>query len=311
MRRFLWVPGLLLLVFLLAGAAAAPEVYFQMKDPVGDEHGYGTYQYPSNVAFKPYQGLFDITEFKVWQQGPGEIAFDTTFANNTNPWMAPEGFIHQNVRIFVDSIPNQGATGLMQQGAYVRFDPKYAWDFCLRIAGWGNSQLITATPQKWQVQPLKTMLLGDHRTIRAVLPEKLVGRPARNWHYYVLVGSYDGFGEDFFRRVMKDPGEWVIGGGYDELIEPQVLDILAVDNASQVKQLRSFDVKTGQLAMLEPVGADLMGWKLPGWACLLLALLILALAIWFIHRLIKRKQCGRKISWFWVPNRESKAKKGA
>jgi len=309
LRRFIWIPVLVLLVLCMTGAAATPEVYFQMKDPPGDEHGYGAYQYPSNLAFKPYQGLFDITEFKVWQEKPGEIAFDTAFANNTNPWMAPEGFIHQNLRVFVDSLPNQGATGLMHQGAYVRFDAKYAWDFCLRIAGWGNSQLITATAdQKWQIRPLRTMMMGDNRTLRAVVPEKLVGKPGRNWHYYVLVGSYDGFGEDFFRRVMKDPGEWVIGGGYDEVLEPQVMDIVAADNASQVKQLRSFDLQTGQLAMLQPVGADLAGWRLPGWLRILLLLLLVVLIGFLTYRLIKRRG---QISWFWVPNRESKTKKGA
>ena len=72
-----WLILILFLVFLFPSlGATAVEVYFEMKDPVGDENGYGTYRYPSNVAFQPYQGLFDITEFKVWRENPGLIYFD-------------------------------------------------------------------------------------------------------------------------------------------------------------------------------------------------------------------------------------------
>ena len=133
---------LLVVIALFLMGAASPEVYFQMTDPVGDEHGYGTYQYPSNIAFKPYVGLFDITEFKVWTDRKGQIYFDTTFGRITNPWMAPEGFIHQNLRIFIDSVPKEGAQILHHRGANVSFNPNYAWDLCLKIVGWGNSRLL-------------------------------------------------------------------------------------------------------------------------------------------------------------------------
>jgi carbohydrate-binding DOMON domain-containing protein len=271
-----------------------------MKDQVGDEHGYGTYQYPTNIAFKPYKGLFDITEFKVWAGKPGEVYFDTTFANNTNPWMAPEGFIHQNLRIMIDSIPGQGSTDLPYHGAYVRFNPKYAWDICLRIAGWGNSQLITPGDGKWRFNPLKAEMLPDNRTIRATIPESLIGKPARNWHYYVMVSSYDGFGEDFFRKVMKNRGEWVIGGGTDQTIEPQVMDILAPGD-SQIKQLKSFDPVTGKLAMLEPVGADLGTLNIGPWLLNLLGLILILAIGYFGYRMIKK---GSKISWFWVKGKK-------
>jgi carbohydrate-binding DOMON domain-containing protein len=297
--------GILILVLLLGAApllmgAAEPGIYFQMKDPVGDEHGYGTYQYPSNIAFKPYQGLFDINEFKVWTDQKGQLYLDTTFGKITNPWMAPEGFIHQNLRIFIDSVPNQGMTGLYHQGAYVTFNPKYAWDVCLKIVGWGNSQLITAENGKLKYEPLRTEVMGDNRTIRATVKESDFGIPTPNWHYYVLVGSYDGFGEDFFRKVNQKPGEWVIGGGYDENIEPQVLDILAPERGphSQAKQLHSFDPQTGKLAELYPVGKDVTGFSFLGWLGKCAAILLVGGIVFIFY------QKPRRISWFWVKGKK-------
>lgn len=286
----------LLFLFTSASWGAAAEVYFTMEDPLGDEHGYGTYRYPSNVAFQPYQGLFDIIEFKVWSEQPGTIYFDTTFAKVTNPWMAPEGFIHQNIRILVDSMPERGQTELPKKGAYVSFHPKFSWDFCLKVLGWGNSQVILDDNGKLKYQPLKAELLRDNRTIRAGVPESIIGKPDRNWKYYVLVGSFDGFGEDFFRKVRKDHGEWHFGGGLDQTGEPQVMDILAREHGSksQSKQLKSFDLNTKKLAVLYPVGHSTIG--LPDWLVKCFSFLVLGCLGYGIYRFLRKGQ----IFWFWA-----------
>ncbi|NLY74427.1 MAG: hypothetical protein GX075_03905 [Firmicutes bacterium] len=295
-----WLILILFLVFLFPSlGATAVEVYFEMKDPVGDENGYGTYRYPSNVAFQPYQGLFDITEFKVWRENPGLIYFDTTFVKITNPWMAPEGFIHQNLRIMIDSIPNRGQTELPKKGAYVRFNPKFGWDFGIKVVGWKNSQLILDDNGTLKYYSIRAEVLDDNRTIRAVIPESMIGTPNRKWKYYVFVGSFDGFGEDFFRKVRVNHDEWTIGGGLDQVIEPQVMDILANPNGaySQVKQLKSFDLKNNKLAVLHPVGPGSQGLNLLGWLGKFLGLLLVGgLGLGIYGKYSKRQ----RIFWFWV-----------
>ncbi|MGE5581936.1 MAG: glucodextranase DOMON-like domain-containing protein [Bacillota bacterium] len=296
-RRFL-IGLIFLVVFtLLFCGASRSGIYFEMSDPVGDEHGYGTYQYPTNIAFKPYQGLFDITGFKVAPGGGGVVCFDTIFLNVTNPWMAPEGFIHQNLRIFIDTKPRQGLVILPHPGANVKFNPKYAWEICLRIVGWGNSQLLALEDSNTlRAHPLRVELLADKHTIRAYVPESYIGKPAKNWHYYVLVGSYDGFGEDFFRKLSPKPGEWVIGGGHDLNIEPRVLDILAPKSGahSQAAQLRSFNPEKGQFAEMHPVGSDLLIISPLVWLTICLIILLLSGAVYLICKKPSR------ISWFWI-----------
>lgn len=298
--------SLVLLIFFpfTAFGGEVSQVYFEMKDPLGDEHGYGTYRYPSNIAFQPYKGLFDITEFKVWRDNPETIYFDTSFVKITNPWVAPEGFIHQNLRIFVDSKSGSGQTELPKKGAYISFNPKYGWDFCLQVVGWGNSQLIIDDNGNLKQLPLKAEKLADNQTIRASVPESLIGMPDRKWKYYVLVGSFDGFGEDFFRKVKKEHTEWIIGGGLDETIEPQVMDILANAGGkhSQIKQLKSFDQNSGKLATLHPVGAGLK-FNLSEGADKVLILLVLVGLGYGLYRLIPTRQ---RIIWFWVKQKEMK-----
>lgn len=289
--------GIIPILAITLMGATDPGCYFTMPDPVGDEQGYGTYQYPTNIAFQPYKGLFDIEKFQVTAGPKGMIFFDTTFGKITNPWAAPEGYIHQNLRIFIDSLPEQGRTDLSETGAYVRFNPKYAWDVCLRIVGWGNSQLILAEKTgKVSYQPLETSVLGDGQTIRAVVPENLIGKPGKNWHYYVMVGSYDGFGEDFFRKVAPKPGEWMIGGGTGFDREPRLFDILAVEKGrtNQAAQLRSFDRATGNMAELYPVGQDLGRFNFGLWLIGFLGFLCLVILIAMV---IKKP---RSFSWFWV-----------
>jgi carbohydrate-binding DOMON domain-containing protein len=315
-KLFLVFLPLLLFMTCLTGAAdstnSGPPVYFEMKDPAGDEHGYGSYHYPSNIAFKPYQGLFDITEFKVLPGDKGAdlkepmVYFDTRFAKVTNPWVAPEGFIHQNLRIFVNKQQGQGLTVLPHPGANVKLDPQYGWEIGLRIVGWGNSQLLTLEDQHTiRVRSLKVELLSDQHTIRAFVPEQYIGIPQKNWHYYVLVGSYDGFGEDFFRKVAKNSAEWIIGGSSGLNIEPRVLDLLAAPNGShnQEKQLRSFDPRLGQFAVIYPVGRDNL--KLDPVTWLYICLLILC-----ISGITYLATKTRRISWFWVRQDEKKAEAG-
>ena len=48
-----------------AGKGQGPAVYFEATDPEGDDYGPGSYLYPQNLAFKPYEGLYDLLKFRV------------------------------------------------------------------------------------------------------------------------------------------------------------------------------------------------------------------------------------------------------
>ena len=85
------------------------EVYFTAGDPEGDDYGPGSYVYPRNLAFRPYEGLYDLLSFRV--SGDGEhLFFDLQIKQVTNPWNAPEGFIHPVIHIYIDTKPGGKTT---------------------------------------------------------------------------------------------------------------------------------------------------------------------------------------------------------
>lgn len=274
-----------LLLFMCSHSVTAQsEIYFEANDPPGDDNGYGVYEYPTNPAFRPYEGIFDILEFKVSVNSTEEVFFDTRFSKMTNPWLAPEGFIHQNLHIYIDALPGQGLTISPNSGINVAFPLEYAWDFCVKAVGWNNSELLTVRDGKVEKRKIQAQLLNDGLTIRATVPAELLPTLKKDWHYTVLVGSYDGFGEDFFRKASSKPSEWLLGGGKGSAVEPLVFDMLASDKGArtQKKQLGSFDVTKGLLAEVYPM--NISAKNLFQKSLLTVGLLIMLVFVWFKRR---------------------------
>ena len=252
MRRLIF--SIWLVLFLVGSTVLADvEGDFHLTDPAGDDYGPGSYIYPKNRAFEPYQGLFDLQAFTVTSDVK-EIHMDLDLADLRNPWSAPEGFSHQLIEIYLCRGGTKGRVEAHAPGPFVRFS--LPWDAMLKIAPWESSELILLDPDGQPIEhPLQVGVAGRH-TIRATIPLAVLGEPATSWRYYVLVASYDGFGEDNFRPVMAEAGEWHFGGGRDDAAEPQIIDLLAPSRGrySQQNQLGRYNPAERQLAVLTPMG---------------------------------------------------------
>lgn len=227
-----------------------------MEDPIGDDHGPGTYLYPTHAQFAPHEGLLDIEHFRVDALGE-HIRFQITFGAITNPWKAPEGFSHQLIQIYIDHEPG-GETRPFFPGANVVFSPKAPWDTMLKVTGYG-SYLFHATDKRIdEPEPYKAsrvQVLSDNKTIEITIPMgRWIGWDAlMDASFYLLVGSQDGFGPDNYRAVKKDVSEWYFSGGDDSGYCPNVIDILTPKGKSQHRILSSYDSETRLLAVIEPV----------------------------------------------------------
>ncbi|MBA2133150.1 glucodextranase DOMON-like domain-containing protein [Capillibacterium thermochitinicola] len=196
----------------VGGAQRPVEVYFEAVDPAGDDYGPGSYIYPRNLAFRPYEGLYDLLWFRV--AGDGEqLFFDLRIKQVTNPWNAPEGFIHPVIHIYLDTRPG-GRTAPLSEALGVKMAPQYGWEFALVGVGWESSRLVYLSGDQTLVETdLTAVYLPDQNIIRLSVPMAVVGRPQKSWRYYVLVGAYDGFGPGFLREIRTEPGDWHFGGG--------------------------------------------------------------------------------------------------
>lgn len=243
----------LLCCLLLGGPVAAADTVFRMKDPRGDDRGGGQVRYPTDTSFAPGSGLFDLTQFAVTVDSEA-TGFHFTFAAVTNPWNAPEGFYHQRIDLFIDSVPGVGRTEPLRPGpGAVRFDAKHPWDIWLRVAPWGGTALFSHEDDpesSGRQEGIQVGVAGDGRTIEVLVPTKLLPRPLPHWRYYVLVGSFDALGVDDYRHAQPQPSRWLLQGDP----ELRVVDILAPrwSFGGQRRQLR-LGLPEGE-ALLRPVG---------------------------------------------------------
>ncbi|NPV54009.1 MAG: hypothetical protein HPY71_10855 [Firmicutes bacterium] len=290
--------ALALFLFILFGtylegqlqAQGQARVVFDMDDPEGDDHGPGSYVYPLHKVFQ-HDGLFDLIHFSV-SYNSEYVYFDSTFKEITNPWNAPEGFSHQLINIYIDSVSGEGRTQTLKPGAQVAFDKRYAWDFQVKVLGWGGSRVFTArdtAESKGVSEGVRAEVLPQSKTIRVAVPRAILGEPTSRWRYYVLIGSQDAFGIDDYRPVMEKPGSWVFGGGSDLDFDPNVIDMLALARGrySQEAMLSSYNLARGTLATIHPVSESGIGGGMETVGAVVALVAAVALAAfmwWWRHR---------------------------
>lgn len=230
-------------------ALVGGEVVVTFSDPKGDDHGPGTYVYPTNPVFA-VPGIFDLLSYTVFDQGKNWLlAFE--FAALPNPWGGPHGFSHPIINLYLDVQPG-GLTEAHPEGdaMQVRFSPDHPWDFFVKVAGWPDygRHLFTTGGEMYLIDvsadPAKKLVL-----VR--IPKELVPRICGA--HYVLVGSQDGFGPDHIRPVVRTAGEWVGGGSPAPTVAPLVYDYLAPEGYIQKEVLSGYDVAAKTFTVLVPI----------------------------------------------------------
>ncbi|GAB6138035.1 glucodextranase DOMON-like domain-containing protein [Halanaerobaculum tunisiense] len=256
MNKLQWSLLLCLILILLFTVAvdAQKETIFETADPVGDDFGPGSYTYPTSDQFKPYEGLFDLTNFKV-ESADGNYNFYFKFKEVTNPWHADYGFSHQMIQVYIDN-QDGGSTQVFKPGAHVKFESQHPWNQLIKLTGW-SVEMYSPSDDPQQTQRLQQVdVTLEDQVIKLSIPQEKIGS-LQEAHYYVLVGSLDGFGYDNYRSVVEEATGWKFGGGTDTDLNPNLLDTLVPEGMSQKEVLGSFDLEEGELATLRAVGPEL------------------------------------------------------
>ncbi len=268
-RRAAHAVALALITLLLVGGTVAfasqatGDPLFFMRDPVADDWGAGSLSYPRNEAFHPYSELLDLVAFSV-NQGEGTLVFEFQMGRLANPWGAPEGFFHPRIDLYIHTGDSGGRLEPLRPGPGVKFSPRHPWHVWLRVAPFGGSALFTweDAPQSPGRQRGVSVSSDVARgSIRVELSSHLLPTAAASWRYYVLVGSFDGFGADGYRGVGGAESEWLLGSEQaDE--SPRVVDLLAPGWGPR-RQERQLAAKAHDGPTIRPVGGvDLFRYPL-------------------------------------------------
>ncbi len=228
------------------------ELFLDIIDPIKDDHGEGSYTYPTDGVFIP--GSYDFEGFSAGiADGSLVMNFDILSAVK-NPWGSPRSLSVQTIDVYIDKDFGSD-TGVKQLGNY-RFGKMpdgSGWEYHIVIEGW--------EPQIWKSLPSGESELVTNQFDIVVVPNKgvivvkldienqLGGGNPEEWHYGVIMMSQDGYGPNGSRiREINPSAEQYRGGGAPNVVNhPNIFDIIFPDEGVQEEFLSSYGNYVGSV----------------------------------------------------------------
>jgi alpha-amylase/alpha-mannosidase (GH57 family) len=233
------------------------EVFLEMTDPEGDDHGPGSYTYPTDPVFLP--GSFDLVGFQAGVSGQDLVLRFQVAAPIRNPWGSPNGLAVQTFDVYIDRDPG-AATGarLLLPGRNAALPPEHGWEYGITVEGW-EPAVYVAGPEGGleETRPtLRVVVLGDKGTAIVRVPlETLGGGDPFTWGYAVALLSQEGFPSSGVRRVrdVNPTAEQYRGGGaHSDASHTRIFDLLWPEPGRQEELLGDYRSTQGSLEGLAP-----------------------------------------------------------
>lgn len=259
MKNILLAVSILLFILFSCYVQAEEGILFQISEPVGDDYGPGTYRYPSNKVFEE-TGLFDITNLVI-KEKKDKYFFEMEFKKIIDPWKSKYGFSLPLIEIYIDNKPG-GLNKLIREGANVELNPDNHWNVLLKISGWWVRAYYADKPDQdeniWKTEEnphdvQDVTVKTDGNKIEVILPKEIIGELYKA-NIFFLVGSFDPFGPDHYRKIENKISSWSFADPdltEDDLsYAPRVIDIILPPDKEQEKILANFK---GQYPHIYPV----------------------------------------------------------
>ena len=227
-------------------------VVIDVEDPVGDDHGPGTYTYPLDEVFVP--GSYDLRRFQVGTEPEHLIFAFEVRAPIANPWGSPRGLSVQTFDVYVDTDPETGGGArLLLPGRNAALPAGYGWEYAVTVEGWDSALYVAdAAGALEERQPSFDLVVFPAkgrvvvRLPRGLFPE---GDPAA-WGYAAALMSQEGFPSAGVRRVRDvepSAAQWRIGGGSAAANQTRILDAAWPETGVQEEMLSAYPAATGSI----------------------------------------------------------------
>ena len=205
-----------------------PNVVLAVEDPVGDDHGPGSYTYPTDGVFVP--GVFDLTRLLVGSDEESVIFRLTLDGPINNHWGSPNGLSAQTLDIYVDVNGAGSGDRVLLPGRNAALTPDFAWDFAIWVEGW--------TPGIFRPSPegpvavdadLEVVTNPGQRRVTISVPRAVLPGDPASWSIAVVMLGQEGFpaaGVWRVRDVNPLAEQWRFGGGPSDANHTRILDVL-------------------------------------------------------------------------------------
>ncbi|MBI4927605.1 MAG: glycoside hydrolase [Anaerolineae bacterium] len=241
---------------------SSAQVLFTVEDPQGDDHGPGSFEYPTNNVFLP--GAFDIKSFSV-ASDEKNIIFKITFNGPVpNPWGSGNNLAIQTIDVYVDKDPGAGTGArLMLPGRNAALTEGNGWEYALWAEGWTPGifapDAATLEPKPVSTAEMKILVDTTAQSVSLRVPLSAFGEgdPA-TWGFAAMVMGQEGFpstGVWRVRDVTADGGEWRFGGGAGDNTQTRIID-LAWGAEQELTQEQMLSTYTSSMSAVEQLTPD-------------------------------------------------------
>ena len=209
-----------------------------ITDPEGDDHGPGSYTYPTDPVFKP--GVFDATSFSVGYDDRFVVFRFTLRGPLENVWGSPNGLSVQTFDIYIDTDGPQAGERLLLPGRNAALTPEFAWDYAIWVEGWTPQVVVPGEegPQQIDAEIIVITDPGQHKVTIKVPRSVLEGDPAA-WSYAAAVLGQEGFpsaGVWRVRDVEVTAKQWRFGGAPADANHTRIIDLLWPEGISPTQE---------------------------------------------------------------------------
>jgi glucoamylase len=211
------------------------------SDPTGDDHGPGTYQYPTSPDF--HAGAFDLTRFQVLSDGTYAY-LRATLANLDPTFGVADGAQLLDVYVHVPGAPATSMQAAFASRNYT-ISPSGAWSQRVEVQGFAPPVWVGAAGNP-AGSPFVLASQSD-AAITIALPEAQFGTPASGWGFSVVLTGQDGFSADQARGFTPAPGPFTFGvcapAGTAPICSagpstvPKAVDVITPPGVSQATEL--------------------------------------------------------------------------
>ena len=113
----------------------------EMADPENDDHGPGTYTYPTNSVFDPQ--VYDLKSLVIAEDETSLIFRVGFYGPVPNPWNSTISLSLQTIDIYIDQDPGAGTGArLMLPGRNAALGESYGWEYALWAEGWSQQVFV-------------------------------------------------------------------------------------------------------------------------------------------------------------------------
>jgi len=204
----------------------------EVQDPQGDDHGPGSYTYPTDTVFEAQ--VFDINTFQVSYNDKYVMFTFSFFGPLTNPWGSSIDLSLQTMDVYVDTDPGAGTgSRLLLPGRNLGLQEGYGWDIAVWGEGW-YPEVLVPDPESGEAlsanTEIKILVDPATNTVTLRVPREIFGDSApESWAYAAVVMSQDGYpslGVWRVRDVNQSAGKWRLGGAAAGNNHTRVVDMV-------------------------------------------------------------------------------------